>query len=212
MDPKPGLPSFWSTTLARVIVGEQPCYLSPWMDGRYDLPDDPDGKARMAKWKSDHTTLLDAVVERYAEQGWTIDKERFFRVKGQTAVLSGKADLIGQKLDHRPRIVDAKSGKPRDSDVAQVIVEIVMVPLSWKRPEMQFEGEVVYAGNPSVQITHQQAMALKPKLMATLRELGTMPRPTPRPSRDACRFCKVPESECAVRFKDVDADAETMEF
>ncbi len=204
MESRSGLPSFWSTHIAKVLVGDQPCLLQPWIQGRFELPKSTNSD--MASWKANHTAMLQEEVAKYKDAGWQCDVERFFRVTGTVAILSGKADLVVRKADERPRIIDVKSGKPRDSDMAQVLIEMISIPLAWKAPEMQFEGLVVYgASGPSKLLKPIQAETIKPKLFALLRQLGTMERPTPSPSRDACCFCDVPDAECGQRFQDSDS-------
>lgn len=212
-EPRKGLPSFWSTTLAKVLVGDQPCNLSAWLSGHFDLEKrDRDDQSNLTKWKVEHTALLEALANNCLADGWTIRKEQFFRVKGQTAILSGKADLVTQgRQDRRPTIWDCKSGKPRESDTAQVLIEMVMMPLAWRAPGMQFDGAVYYADGTTIWLTPADVKAFKPRLFAKLRELGRTERPAAAPSRDACRFCDVSEIDCPDRFKG-QPDAETTEF
>jgi len=197
MEPRSGLPSFWSTHIAKVLVGDQPCLLQPWLQSRFEMPKETNPS--MANWKANHTQQLQQVVERYKADGWKCDVERFFRVKGSTAVLSGKADLIARKDGERPLIIDVKSGAARDSDVAQVLVEMICLPLAWEVP-MTFSGLVIYQG-ATVSVSNAEAVTMRPKLFALLKQLGTMERPSPSPSRDACRYCEVPDAECGQRFE-----------
>lgn len=209
MTPKEGLPSFWVTHLAKVLIGENPCLLQPWIASRFNWPKTV--SAGMSAWKEAHTTALRALAEQYRKQGYKVDLERFYRVTGQTAVLSGKADLIATKANERPLVIDVKTGVARDSDVAQVIISMLMLPLAWN-VSMTFSGLIVYPDREGVDVTARQAAELKPKVFALLRELGTMPKPVPSPGKDACRYCDVPDSECGVRWKDEDVEAATMEF
>ena len=206
-----GLPAFWTTHIAKVLVGEQPCYLAPWLSGHYKLEKSTRDQGSMALWKANHTELLNKVIEKYRADGWKCSVEKFFRVTGQTAVISGKADLIAQQTDHRPVIVDAKSGAEKESDAAQVMIEMILIPLAWNAPAMIFDGIVDY-GTYQVKVTPGQAAEMKPKLFALLKKLATMERPAASPSESACRFCEVPESKCPDRWKDDMAPAATEEF
>jgi len=211
MEPRPGLPAFWVTHLAKVLVGEQPCLLQPWLAGRFVLPK-TSGSA-IAAWKVQHTELLQKVIAERQTAGWTCRVESFFRVPGQHAVVSGKCDLILQQKDKRPRIVDAKSGKPKDSDTMQVLIEMVLIPMAWKAPVMQFEGEVVYGSGSGIVLEPREAEALKPRLFSMIKQLATMERPRPAPSRDSCLFCDVPDADCGERWKEeMDATVSTTEF
>ena len=130
---------------------------------------------------------------------------------GQTAILSGKADLILRQDGKRPRIVDVKSGQPRESDVAQVLVEMVMIPLALGSPDMRFDGEVIYP-TYSVPIPPSKADEFRPKVFAFLKQLGTMDRPEAAPSESSCRFCEVPDSLCAERWKSGEAKPAVTEL
>lgn len=210
LDPRPGLPEFWATGVAKALVGDQPCLLPVWLGGHYKLPKRSGDEARFAQWKAEHTAQLEAREALHREAGWKIDKERFWRVKGQAAVLVGKSDLILQKTDCRPVIEDVKSGRPEDHHTAQVLIYMVMLPLAWNAPRMQFAGRVVYPTH-TVELHPHEAEAFRPKLMALMRRLGTAERPVPNPGRDACRFCEVPDEACGVRYVH-EIDAETEEF
>lgn len=196
-----GLPEFWSTHIAKVLSGDQPCYLAPWLTGHYKIEKRHRDQASLAVWKSNHSEQLKATVDRYRGLGWKCTVEQYFRVTGQSAVLSGKADLICQQTEKRPLIVDVKSGEPRDSDVIQVMIEQIAIPLAWGAPVMQFDGEVVYQTH-SVEISPHEAAEMKPKVFGLLKRLGTMPRPEASPSQGTCRFCDVSEADCPDRWDD----------
>ena len=194
-----GLPVFWSTAIAKVLVGEQPCYLAPWLAGHHEFDKRVRDQSSLTIWKANHTEQLTAVVERFRAEGWKCDVERFFKVAGQTAIVSGKADLIAQQPNKRPLIVDVKSGQPKESDIAQVALEMITIPMAWNSPDMIFDGQVIYSTH-SVNVTRSDADALRPKLFALLKKLAIMPRPEASPSQSSCRFCDVPDEECGSRW------------
>src|SRR5262245_13880118 len=114
-------PEFWTTTIAKALSGDQPCLLSAWMSGHYRLEKRPrDDQASLSVWKTDHTAQLNEYAKALRTAGWRVGVEKFFRVTGTNAILSGKADIVAEQQGKRSIIVDAKSGKPRDSDVIQV--------------------------------------------------------------------------------------------
>lgn len=194
-----GLPEFWSTGLAKALVGEQACELEAWAKGHYRIKRQGGESASLAQWKIDHTAQLQAATERLRADGWKCQVEQWFRLQGQFAVITGKTDLITQKEGCRPVIRDTKGGEPRDSDVAQVLIYMVVLPLVWKSPKMQFAGEVIYPDH-SVSITPPEAEAVKKKLFDLVRRLSMNAPPPANPSESACRFCDVPESLCNQRW------------
>lgn len=211
MESRKGLPNFWVTSIAKALVGESPCLLQPWLASRFVLPKRQSGD--LADWKANHTELLQKQVAMFVDQGWKCRTESFFRVSGNHGIVSGKADLILQATDRRPRIVDCKSGKPRDSDTMQVLLEMVLIPIAWNAPKMRFEGEVIYANGNSIVLEADEADKQRGRIFTMIRELATMARPQPMPSADSCRFCEVPDSECGQRWKEEnDSVATTSEF
>src|ERR1700680_2269404 len=109
-DLRRGLPSFWVTGLAKLLVGDQPCHLSIWAKGHLKLESGPRSSS-FSVWKTSHTTMLTAILADLKAEGWKTTVERYLRVTGQTAILAGKPDVIAQgKEGCRPKIVDAKSG------------------------------------------------------------------------------------------------------
>lgn len=194
------LPAFWCTAIAKSLSGDQPCLLSTWISGRSKAKRPRENAADLATWKVNHTSQLTATVDQLKAEGWKCSVESFFKVTGQHAIISGKADCIAQQADKRPLIVDVKSGEPRGGDVIQVAIEMVMIPLAWESPSMIFDGEVLYRGH-QVQVTPKHAAELRPKIVGLLKQLGTMPRPAASPSLGACRFCDAPDAECPERFR-----------
>src|SRR3990167_6951693 len=93
--PRDGLPAFWTTHLAKALSGDQPCLLAPWLLGHYKLEKRvrEDG-ASLALWKTNHTSQLQECVTSMTAAGWGCSVERFFKVTGQTAIVSGKADIV----------------------------------------------------------------------------------------------------------------------
>jgi hypothetical protein len=207
-----GLPDFWATGIAKILAGSQPCSLELWMKGHYRIEKRPrEDEGSLAVWKTNHTAQLSAATDRFRVEGWKVDVERYFKVTGTTATLSGKVDLITQKPDSRPVIRDVKSGKPADSDVTQVMIYMVAIPLAWRSPDMVFDGEVMYPDR-TVFVKPSEAQAIRPKLFELMRRLGSTDRPEANPSESACRFCELVDEDCGKRFVAAPVPVLTSEF
>lgn len=207
-----GLPKFWATGIAKILVGEQPCELATWLPSHFDIAKrkDEDDSALVA-WRIKHTELLKKHAESMRDAGWKTQLEHFWRVKGNSAILSGKADIVAQKKDFRPLIVDTKSGGPRGSDVAQVLLYMVMLPIAWESPSMIFDGKVVYETH-EVNVTPRQAEEFKPKLFAAMKRLASDVRPEAHPEEQTCRWCSVSKADCPSRIDSKTEDAKTELF
>lgn len=205
-----GLPEFWVTAAAKILIGDQPCLLEAWVKSRYKVEKDPASQSRMNDYKLAHTTMLTAERIRMEAEGWRCSVERYMKLIGKFAALTGKPDVIAQQTDKRPKIVDVKSGEPRDADIAQVKIYMIAVPVFWKAPSMQFDGEVVYSTH-RVPISAHDVGPTRAALFPLLKQLGTIDKPAGTPTESNCRFCEVPPELCADRVTIVKA-VETEEF
>jgi hypothetical protein len=196
-----GLPEFWVTWIAKLLVGDQPCHFEAWVKGHYRIKKSLKDSAQLAQWRTQHTALLDEAVCIYRAEGWRCSVEKYVRLTGQTAVLTGKPDLVAQRANDRPRIIDVKGGEPKEVHVTQVLVYMVALPLAWRSPSMQFAGKVMYTTH-EVDLKPSDADAIKPRLFALLKSLGSENRPAPAPSEQNCKFCDVSEVDCPQRWSE----------
>lgn len=209
---RPGLPEFWATGLAKILVGDQPCRFQAWINGHFRIekrPQEDDGW--LAQYKIDHTLQLTSAVRDFTDDGWKCRVEQWMKLSGQRASITGKPDIIRTKDGERPVITDIKSGSVRESDIVQVQVYQIIVPIVWGSPTMQFVGHVKY---PTVDLhsTPTEANALKPKLFALVKELASDVAPEPSPSPSNCRFCSVSETDCPSRWTEPAPIAQTADF
>ena len=76
------------------------------------------------------------------------EAENYFRLKGRTGVLVGKADLVVlPDPDQYTTVVveDAKTGKPQPSHVAQILLYMLALPRAFLQYlNTRFAGRVVY--------------------------------------------------------------------
>lgn len=205
--PRPGLPEFWVTGLAKLLVGENPCHFEAWIKGHFRIDKLPRDESKITEWKMAHTEQLSAAIQRCKDDGWKCQVERYFRVQGETGIMAGKADLVTQRADAHPIVRDIKSGKPRDSDAAQVMIYIVALPIAWSVPTMRFEGEVIYPTH-TLPVRYEDAQALKPRLFSLLRLLGSKERTDASPSESGCKWCDVSKADCPDRLESA---AETVD-
>ena len=96
-------PYIWVTWLAPYLVGEKSCEWSGWFRAQHKsgtwnkVPSD----FNTANWLEDHTDLLKRWGDCYRGKNMTvsIENQNSFHLKGKTAELAGKPDLIVKPLE-----------------------------------------------------------------------------------------------------------------
>lgn len=206
------LPSFFVTGLSKILAGEQPCKLEAWLVGHGKVGRRPqESSEALAAWRVKHTALMDRERARLTAEGWDLHIEQFFRVNGSAACITGKPDIRAHKDDCRPLIVDCKGGEKKDSHVVQVQLYQKLVPLSWNRPDMRFDGKVVHE-DETIDVSASSADTLWPKATALVRELSKDDPPPAAPSYMVCRTCKTSPKECPAGIREPIPDGSTVDF
>ena len=98
----------------------------------------------------EHTSLVNNEREALERIGYNvyIESQNFFRLKGQTATIVGKPDLIGEKY-HEILISDAKTGSPSPSHQAQVRIYQYAVPRTFQQLQGKDTRDQVRSGIPT---------------------------------------------------------------
>ncbi len=205
MEKKPGLPSFWASKLAKLLVGDGSCALSVWLPAHFSIAKRQNDFDSVG-WKAKHTELLNATIEKLKEQGWTckVESQNYFKLKGNTAELAGKPDIVARK-GAALKVLDCKTGQPQDAHAGQVALYCIALPMVWHQPNLHIDGEVVYTTH-SVPVPWEKAYDLQAKLFALMRRLGTEERPPAVSSESECRFCDVSKADCPERWEPSDAE------
>ena len=102
----------------------------------------------------DHTALVKEARESREALGYQVftEDQNFFTLRGKSATLAGKPDLIAVKGKDLV-IVDAKTGRPNPAHSAQVMIYQYAVPRALEQYRgMEFRGHVIYPGGKNVGI------------------------------------------------------------
>lgn len=196
-------PYVWTTWLSKLLVGDQSCEWATWFKTNHkDFEKTPTG------WRLAHTALLDRKYRQLVEANHSvsIEGQNKFTLKGSCATLGGKPDLIG--LNGTGTICDIKTGQPKPSDHAQVMIYMWAVPRALKKFQgLRFDGLVVYPDH-EVRIPADAIDATFVNNLAGLIKRVSAEAPPRRvPSSDECRFCDLTVKDCAER---VEAATEEM--
>ncbi|MQF48319.1 PD-(D/E)XK nuclease family protein [SAR202 cluster bacterium AC-647-N09_OGT_505m] len=205
------------TQLKRLLVGESQCEWASWFMAHYQrapdeyMPSDFD----TAQYNMNHTALMRVVRARLEGDGYEVFSEgqNDFRLLGRTgAYLVGRPDFVAVR-DTTGLIVDAKTGQPRDSDSAQVLLYMWAVPRALNQySEIRFSGQLAYQTH-TVDIPDSSINDSFSSNFGSLIQRVISPEPAMRiPSGSECRFCNITKANCEQRIDWQTPEASTTEF
>jgi CRISPR/Cas system-associated exonuclease Cas4 (RecB family) len=204
------LPYFWITWLTPLLAGEDSCEYKVWIKAHYT--DVAEKKDDFNDWKLKHTKLLNEIIAEYrvvADQVMT-ENQTSWQIKGDTAVLSGKMDLVTINPN---LVIDAKAGKQKDSHALQVrayLLAINMGALGKTLKQLEFNGELIYGSSASDPVyVPQPNQEFRDRLFLLVKRLAGVKPPT-TPSYQECKFCSI--IDCADRITRSPTAAQTSEF
>ena len=124
-------PYIWVTWLTKLLVGENSCEWAAWFRANHEgrswnkVPSTFDN----AEWQINHTNLLNKIRNEIEREGKVVftEAQNSFTLRGHTATLGGKPDLITVSGD-RGTIVDAKAAQPSPSHHVQVLLYMYAIP------------------------------------------------------------------------------------
>ena len=139
-------PYIWATWLPRLLTGENSCEWAIWFKAHHQnwtrIPSD----FNQAEWMLNHTALLNERRANWEVGGYDVDIEgqNSFQLRGRSATLSGKPDLIARREDDAA-IVDTKTGQESPSHSVQVMIYLYAVPRALEKyRNAKLRGQVTY--------------------------------------------------------------------
>jgi hypothetical protein len=221
-----GLPYVWVTWVTKLLAGEDSCAYAPWFKAHFKFTKVERG-FDFAGWKAGHAAMVAARVTELVADGWTVtvEDQNEFKLKGRTALLSGKADIVARRANEM-LVVDCKGGNQKDSDWWQVALYLVALPRVWREDThpllaivdpgpgpLTWRGEVCYADHRVDIVPAEVNGDRQERIFAQLREVGGETAPHKVPSRRECSFCDISKSDCPERVEQAEAAmAEAAEF
>lgn len=195
-------PYIWVTWASKLMAGETSCTYSAWIKAQFKGYETIASSFNQAEWMLNHTSLLNKIKAELTVEGksFTVESQNKFTIVGNSgAVLSGKPDLVTVS-DGFGKIIDAKTGRPKASDVAQVQIYMFALSRLTRYSDTVFCGELVYT-DQRVDIPAESIdKSFKAKLAAILGSISTGNEPPKTPSYDECKYCNVAASVCSERI------------
>lgn len=198
------LPSVWITWLAKLMADELQCQWSAWFRSHYTyekLPSNFDS----AKWVARHRRLVNQRVACLEMEGCAVyvEGENWFEVAGRQFAIrvAGKPDIVAIRGD-TAWVEDCKTGKPKNADLCQVLLYMLLVPLSVERCRgLQLEGWLVYS-DCIIDVSASQVNAeFKAQFREAIALLSNKAPARKVPSFQECRYCDISVHYCSVRVE-----------
>ena len=197
-------PYIWATWLSRLLAGEAHCEWASWFRAHYQDWARPPSDFDQTRWMMDHTALVNEARESREKLGYTVytEGQNAFRLRGVTATLAGKPDLIAVRNGDAV-IVDAKTGRNSPHHAVQVLTYMYAVPRAL--PEyrgMECRGHVIYPdGNVQIPVSGLDQPFVE-RLGALIRRLADETPARRVPSAQECRWCDITSKDCPERMED----------
>ena len=129
-----------------------------------------------------------------------IENQNAFRLRGHTATLAGKPDLLVLSGDHVP-IIDLKTGQEQPWHRYQVMLYMYALPKASARYRYaKLAGEVVYPDRIARVPRGPLTSHFIDNLASTIRRLAATTLPKRVPSPRECRFCDISAADCPERL------------
>lgn len=209
-------PYVYVSWIKRLMAGENSCEWATWFKSHYQgyekVPSDFDADA----WQMAHAADLNDLRVRLEADGLAVftENQNSFRLKGSSATLAGTPDLVSLS-GSAGTIYDVKTGRPRSSDSAQVMVYMWAIPRAFPQyKDVAFDGKVVYRDHV-VDIPAAAAVdeGFGDHLTQLIRRVASLDPARKAPSPSECSFCDITKGDCAERAAEGgSAEAETDEF
>ena len=184
-----------------MLTGENSCEWAIWFKAHHQDWTKVPSDFNQAQWILNHTALLNKRKAEWELSHYSvaIEGQNSFQLRGRSATLSGKPDLITQRHGQAV-IVDVKTGQDSPSHVVQVMIYLYAIPRALEQyRNLELRGQATYLDHtvriPAEAVDDQFIQ----NLGALIRRLAA-DKPAARvPSRQECRFCDISAEDCPDR-------------
>ena len=179
---------------------------------------DPPARSTSVTWQMNHTALLGDVRMGLEMEGNRVlsEDQNYFNLRGKSgAVLGGKPDLVVMSDAATGTIYDIKTGQPRASDNAQVMIYMYALPYVNQFRGIEFDGRLVYKEGSEVEIPADAVDdSFRSHLFGLIRRISDSEPARKVPSALECGMCDLTLADCPEKLEGDprDAIAEGAEF
>ena len=198
-------PYIWATSLSKLLTGDDSCEWSSWYRANHKNYERMPPSSDLVRWQMSHTALLNSMLDELERDGLivSIEGQNTFSLEGNSgATIGGRPDIIAlEPGGERGTIYDAKTGNPRVSDSAQLMIYMYALPRTSRFRGLRFDGRIVYSRHDDVEIPSD---AVDDEFVDNLHSLiRRVAGPTPArrvPSERECGWCALTSDDCSERI------------
>jgi len=203
-EPK-SFPSAWVTWLAKLMTDEIQCPWSVWFRTHYKY-DRSQRDFDAAKWNASHRALLEERLLQLQAEGWAVfvEGENWFEIVGRQHVvkIAGKPDILAIR-DRQVWVEDCKTGRKKNSDLYQVLLYMLLLPLSHPQCRgVKLQGRLVYPDGAIAISSDQVNEDFKAQFREAIALLSSSSPPHKVPSFQGCHYCDISAYYCPERVED----------
>ena len=207
-------PYIWTTWLSRLLAGQNSCQWASWFKAHHRNWVRPPSEFDQAEWMLNHTAALNQQKEEWLQRGHEVrvEGQNSFQLRGQTATLAGKPDLVVVRNDHT-LIIDVKTGQEQPWHKVQVMTYVYALPKALPEfRDARISGEIVYPTHIARVPRGAPPGQFIENLGSTIRRIAAENPPTRVPSAQECRFCDITAEDCPQRIdQSAEADQPTTD-
>jgi hypothetical protein len=206
-------PYIWATWITKILAGEQNCQWQSWFKAHYSDFAKQQRSNDLVEWTAKHGEMVRRRADELRAKGYAVyvEDQNKFTLKGRVATLQGKPDIVailnnedrsgsGPHPPYDALVVDCKSGKQRDSDRFQVLIYMMMLPLTHLgckgkilRGELEYQDDRVAIDFLSTEV--------KDMIRTTIESVAGETELPIVPSYQECRFCELTKLDCKERIE-----------
>lgn len=200
--PRNGKPYFWVTHVVGLIAGEKHCEWAAWFKGHFTYTKRAQENAsQLSQWQAEHGQAVRDARAKLEADGYMVkvEDQNKFTFYGHAANIGMKMDVIAGKEitvdDNRKlvqvRIVDCKTGKPKDADYWQMVCYVVTYARQTKLKNYTVVGEIWYSEGEPRLVTLAEATERFKTFGQYVRAAAGEQEPKRTPSAFECAFCDI---------------------
>ena len=180
------------------MTGENSCEWAIWFKAHHQNWAKVHSDFNQAEWMLNHTSLLNEKESQWEarRQKVYVEGQNSFRLRGQSATLAGRHDLIVVRSNDA-LIIDIKAGREQPAHVVQIMIYMYALPRALPQYQhAKLAGEIVYPTRTARVPMGSLHTQFKTDLGSLIRRIAA-DKPAARvPSEHECRFCDMTAEDC----------------